>query len=80
MLAQPTLRSFASRSPLLLLSLCLLPVIQTGRATAAEQGATPTSASAATQVPDLGTRRQGHDWPAFLGPTGDSKSSQRAAF
>jgi outer membrane protein assembly factor BamB len=27
-------------------------------------------------VPDLGTRRQGDDWPAFLGPTGDSKSSE----
>ena len=30
--------------------------------------------AAATEVPDLGTRRQGHDWPAFLGPTGDSES------
>ncbi len=27
-------------------------------------------------VPDLGTRRFGHDWPAFLGPTGDSKSAE----
>jgi outer membrane protein assembly factor BamB len=28
-------------------------------------------------VPDLGTRRQGVDWPRFLGPTGDSKSPER---
>jgi outer membrane protein assembly factor BamB len=28
-------------------------------------------------VPDLGTRHTGDDWPAFLGPTGDSKSRER---
>ena len=28
------------------------------------------------QVPDLGTRQQGVDWPRFLGPTGDSKSPE----
>ena len=27
--------------------------------------------------PDLGTRRDGEDWPAFLGPTADSKSLER---
>ena len=27
--------------------------------------------------PTLGTRKQGEDWPVFLGPTGDSKSSER---
>ncbi|MEX0713116.1 MAG: hypothetical protein WD278_12245, partial [Pirellulales bacterium] len=27
-------------------------------------------------VIDLGTRKAGHDWPAFLGPTGDSKSAE----
>jgi outer membrane protein assembly factor BamB len=27
--------------------------------------------------PDLGTRKQGVDWPVFLGPTGDSKSSEK---
>ncbi len=26
---------------------------------------------------DLGTRKQGVDWPRFLGPTGDSRSSER---
>ena len=31
----------------------------------------------AADVPDLGTRKQGVDWPRFLGPTGDSKSSER---
>ncbi|HEX7376627.1 MAG TPA: PQQ-binding-like beta-propeller repeat protein [Pirellulales bacterium] len=30
----------------------------------------------ATQPPDLRTRREGDDWPRFLGPTGDSKSRE----
>ena len=29
-----------------------------------------------TEVPDLRTRRDGDDWPSFLGPTGDSKSRE----
>lgn len=29
------------------------------------------------EVPDLGTRQGGEDWPAFLGPNGDSKSSEQ---
>jgi outer membrane protein assembly factor BamB len=28
------------------------------------------------EVPDLGTRRQGDDWPGFLGPCSDSKSRE----
>jgi len=28
------------------------------------------------EVPDLGTRHTGDDWPGFLGPTGDSKSAE----
>ncbi|MEX2560194.1 MAG: PQQ-binding-like beta-propeller repeat protein, partial [Pirellulales bacterium] len=32
--------------------------------------------SLADGVSDLGTRKAGHDWPAFLGPTGDSKSAE----
>ncbi len=31
----------------------------------------------AADVPDLGTRKAGSDWPAFLGPTGDSKSTEK---
>ena len=31
-------------------------------------------------VPDLGTRREGVDWPVFLGPTGDSKSPETGFF
>src|SRR5262245_23584012 len=27
--------------------------------------------------PDLGTRKAGTDWPKFLGPTGDGKSSEK---
>ncbi len=30
----------------------------------------------AAEVPNLGTRKQGTDWPAFLGPTADGKSSE----
>ena len=33
--------------------------------------------AASALPPDLGTRKQGVDWPSFLGPTGDSKSSER---
>ena len=29
------------------------------------------------EIPDLGTRKAGADWPAFLGPTGDGKSSEK---
>lgn len=36
-----------------------------------------TSPPRAVDVPDLGTRRQGVDWPKFLGPTSDSKSSEK---
>ncbi len=35
-----------------------------------------TTRSQAADVPDLGTRKQGVDWPRFLGPTGDSKSPE----
>ncbi|HUY36674.1 MAG TPA: PQQ-binding-like beta-propeller repeat protein [Pirellulales bacterium] len=31
----------------------------------------------ANLVPDLGARHTGDDWPAFLGPTGDSRSTER---
>ena len=34
-------------------------------------------ASLAADVPELGTRKQGDDWPTFLGPTGDSRSRER---
>jgi hypothetical protein len=52
--------------------------------TAAVQGPQPAVAAVeqfapaltAELPPDLGTRRQGVDWPVFLGPTGDSKSSE----
>ncbi|MEZ6073873.1 MAG: PQQ-binding-like beta-propeller repeat protein [Pirellulales bacterium] len=35
-----------------------------------------TAAGAQTLPSDLGTRHTGSDWPGFLGPTGDSKSSE----
>ncbi|MEX2215268.1 MAG: PQQ-binding-like beta-propeller repeat protein [Phycisphaeraceae bacterium] len=31
----------------------------------------------AAEVPDLRTRKDGSDWSAFLGPTGDSKSTEK---
>src|SRR5262249_21745122 len=53
-------------------------------------GADPTPKSQAEDTPqkkagtetsnlpvDLGTRQTGDDWPAFLGPTGDSKSAEK---
>jgi len=33
--------------------------------------------SFAAEVPDLRTRKTGSDWPCFLGPTGDSKSTEK---
>ncbi len=37
-----------------------------------------TEFTAAAELPaDLGTRQAGVDWPRFLGPTGDSKSSEK---
>ena len=37
---------------------------------------TPANKTAGELPPDLGTRKAGKDWPAFLGPTADSKSSE----
>jgi outer membrane protein assembly factor BamB len=37
-------------------------------------------ASYGTDVPDLWTRQQGADWPAFLGPAGDGTSSETGFF
>ncbi|HEX5106443.1 MAG TPA: PQQ-binding-like beta-propeller repeat protein, partial [Pirellulaceae bacterium] len=52
-------------------------------ATAAAAPSEPAEISAETLAstpgplpPDLGTRKQGVDWPIFLGPTGDSKSPE----
>ena len=36
----------------------------------------PIKISAAQSANDLATRKSGHDWQAFLGPTGDSKSTE----
>jgi outer membrane protein assembly factor BamB len=36
----------------------------------------PALAAEIASVPDLGTRKRGVDWPWFLGPTRDSKSSE----
>jgi outer membrane protein assembly factor BamB len=71
---------FWLRTSLLLWSLIL--VSGPARADAAEpakrQATEDRSAVKASSavVPDLGTRKQGEDWTAFLGPTGDSKSRE----
>ncbi|HWB00740.1 MAG TPA: PQQ-binding-like beta-propeller repeat protein [Pirellulales bacterium] len=39
-------------------------------------GAAASLEAADVSIPDLGTRHSGSDWPAFLGPTGDSRSSE----
>ena len=36
------------------------------------------AAGAEVQAPDLRTRKSGGDWQGFLGPTGDSKSSEKS--
>ena len=46
-------------------------------APASEAAPIRTVAHKPTQVPDLRTRKFGDDWPAFLGPTGDSKSTEQ---
>ena len=33
--------------------------------------------TAAGELPDLRSRKSGSDWPVFLGPTGDGKSSEK---
>jgi outer membrane protein assembly factor BamB len=53
-----------SRRPGLLAALLLVPALARS---AAAQGEAP---------PDLGTRKAGSDWPCFLGPTHDGKSSE----
>lgn len=37
----------------------------------------PSSPAKPPEVRDLGTRKSGSDWPGFLGPTGDGKSTER---
>lgn len=51
------------------------PMNQVAQAQFLAQGQREVAAEAVV-VPDLGTRKQGEDWPVFLGPTGDSKSSE----
>ena len=34
------------------------------------------SIACAGELPDLGTRKKGVDWPRFLGPTGNSLSTE----
>ena len=64
-----------------------MPPLAAAADPAASPAAQPQPAKAATEQfvtatgaelpPDLGTRKQGVDWPVFLGPTGDSKSSEK---
>ena len=56
------------------MSKLLLPSLRAFLALAAILPALP---GRAAEPPDLGTRKAGVDWPRFLGPTGDSKSSER---
>jgi outer membrane protein assembly factor BamB len=52
------------------------PEAAKGPAAAAEPEIAVAPAATGALPPDLGTRRQGVDWPTFLGPTGDSKSPE----
>lgn len=56
------------------------PSAVSAQASPAKANETVTAEKGATNEPlppDLGTRKQGVDWPSFLGPTGDSKSSEK---
>ncbi len=57
--------------------LCSLLLIVAFLASAARMWGAENDAPQGTRIPDLRTRKSGEDWPAFLGPTGDSKSSER---
>mgnify|MGYP003346709095 FL=1 len=47
---------------------------QSGSKTGKSSGGKTETGSQAEPMENLWTRKQGHDWPTFLGPTGDSKS------
>ncbi len=72
----------------LLLATCMLPCISCSGAAEIAEDEQSQPAAAAAQVPaaasveakdrgSLWTRKVGQDWPKFLGPTGDSKSSEQ---
>ena len=59
---------------------CCLCVSLSHPITADERGDAPSSAAARfrqTEVTDLRTRKDGIDWPQFLGPSGNSQSPER---
>jgi outer membrane protein assembly factor BamB len=53
------------------------PVNKTTDDTINDEKPTATSSPEAALPPDLGTRKDGNDWPSFLGPTGDSISLEK---
>lgn len=65
---------------LCLLTGCSEPVPPAAQAAPADRASPPAAkpdAARKTQpVPDLRTRKTGSDWPSFLGPTADSKSTE----
>jgi outer membrane protein assembly factor BamB len=58
---------------------CCLLAVGCGESQVGHGSTPPTGETkpADASLPDLGTRHQGVDWPGFLGPTGDSISSER---
>jgi outer membrane protein assembly factor BamB len=57
---------------------CVGLLLLAGCTSTAEEKPQPVSAGPdAPLPPDLGTRKAGSDWPCFLGPTGDSVSSEK---
>src|SRR5688572_12225301 len=60
----------------MVLSGCEPPVAESSPAQA-EEAAPAIQAAPIHSLPDLWTRKQGSDWPTFLGPTGDSKSPEK---
>ncbi len=72
------LRPLVSLSLLVLFACYCAPTMTHAAEAPAEtpSAKTPANKTAGELPPDLGTRKAGKDWPAFLGPTADSKSSE----
>ncbi len=69
----PTSHLFRPRLQAMLCAACLIVGVAWISIQAPALDAAPPKAD---EVDDLGTRRSGHDWPGFLGLTGDSKSAE----
>jgi len=67
---------FGGQGRVMLTLLCLVVTrLLPGSLAASDEPRSPAAVETGLP-PDLGTRQQGQDWPAFLGPTADGKSAE----